>query len=144
MEAYEFICPITMETMVHPIATRYGQNFERSAIVKWLFEGSGECSCCPLTRKPLNLCDLIHNHKLAAKIQNWHEINGISRGSISRRSDIRENAHENDETRVLILAAAASASFSNSNFTCLGTKISSLDSSVSRNLALTRSQPLVA
>jgi hypothetical protein len=70
----DFICPITMEIMVHPLATRYGQNFERSAIIMWLGQGSGEC---PLTRKQLKISDLIHNHYLAAEIQKWREINGI-------------------------------------------------------------------
>jgi hypothetical protein len=99
----EFICPITMEMMVHPIATRYGQNFERSAIFKWLFEGSGECSCCPLTRKPLNMSDLIPNHKLAAKIQKWCENNGIPSGRINDTDDGKEDAYENGEPQLLTL-----------------------------------------
>jgi U-box domain len=70
----EFLCPITMELMVHPMATRHGQNFEKSAIVAWLRQGSG---LCPLTRKPLKISDLIHNHGLAAKIQAWRDVHGV-------------------------------------------------------------------
>jgi U-box domain len=70
----EFLCPITMELMVQPMATRHGQNFEKSAIVAWLHQGS---DVCPLTRKPLKISDLIHNHCLAAKIQLWRHVHGI-------------------------------------------------------------------
>lgn len=84
----EFICPITMELMVHPIATRHGQNFERSAIIAWLRQGGTDC---PLTRKPLKMTDLIHNNNLAAKIRKWREINGIP---CSSSNDGRENDEE--------------------------------------------------
>jgi U-box domain len=70
----EFLCPITMEVMVHPLATKHGPNFERSAIVAWLRQGSGEC---PLTRKPLTMSDLIHNNYLAAEIAQWRATHGI-------------------------------------------------------------------
>jgi U-box domain len=71
----EFLCPITMELMVHPLATKHGPNFERSAIVAWLQQGSGEC---PLTRKPLTMSDLIHNNYLVAEIAQWRAAHGIS------------------------------------------------------------------
>jgi U-box domain len=70
----EFVCPITMEIMVHPLATKHGPNFERSAIVAWLRQGSGEC---PLTRKPLTMSDLIHNNYLATEIATWRATHGI-------------------------------------------------------------------
>jgi U-box domain len=70
----EFLCPITMEIMVNPMATRHGQNFEKSAIVAWLRQGS---NVCPLTRQPLKISDLIHNNFLAATIQLWRSVHGI-------------------------------------------------------------------
>jgi U-box domain len=80
----EFVCPITMEIMVHPLVTRYGQNFERSAIVEWLEQGSGEC---PLTRKPLKMSDLIHNNYLATKIHLWCKANGVPHEGSDRTDD---------------------------------------------------------
>jgi U-box domain len=70
----EFVCPITMEIMVHPLATKHGPNFERAAIVAWLRQGSGEC---PLTRKPLTMSDLIHNNYLSTEIATWRATHGI-------------------------------------------------------------------
>jgi hypothetical protein len=80
----EFVCPITMEIMVHPLVSRYGQNFERSAIVEWLEQGSGEC---PLTRKPLKMSDLIHNNYLATRIHLWCKANGVPHEGPDRTGD---------------------------------------------------------
>jgi U-box domain len=87
----EFLCPITMELMVHPMATRHGQNFEKSAIVAWLRQGSG---ACPLTRKPLKISDLIHNHGLAAEIQLWRNVHGIPSGSDEKFDDDRATVEQ--------------------------------------------------
>ena len=32
----KFICPLTLEVMEHPVMSKYGHNFERSAIMEWL------------------------------------------------------------------------------------------------------------
>jgi U-box domain len=80
----EFVCPITMEIMVHPVATRYGQNFERSALVAWLDQGADEC---PLTRRPLRMSDLINNHQLAQKIRSWKELQGLLLSDTPSSSD---------------------------------------------------------
>lgn len=65
----EFICPITLQVMVHPLTTRTGLSFERSAILDWL-----ECyETCPLTRQPLRACDLIRNVPLEARIGFWRQ-----------------------------------------------------------------------
>jgi SUMO ligase MMS21 Smc5/6 complex component len=71
----EFICPITMELMLYPMATRHGpNNFERDAIISWLARGNRHC---PLTRTPLKIGDLIHNNYLTAQIQARRQQHGV-------------------------------------------------------------------
>jgi hypothetical protein len=65
---HEFICSLTMDLMNDPVVSRYGQSFERSAIIEWLARGN---DTCPMTRQPLKLSDLITNHQLRAKIRRW-------------------------------------------------------------------------
>lgn len=64
----EFICALTMDLMTDPVVSRYGQSFERSAIIHWLARGN---DTCPMTRRPLKLSDLITNHRLRAQIRRW-------------------------------------------------------------------------
>jgi hypothetical protein len=65
----EFICPITLNVMTHPLVTRSGQNFERSAILNWLSQSKE----CPLTRQPMKPSDLIPNRALEARIGFWKQ-----------------------------------------------------------------------
>jgi U-box domain len=73
----EFICPITLEVMSHPMLFRKtGHNFERSAIKAWLrkqghHHPSGKSTTCPLTRLPLQWEDLESNVELENAIQFW-------------------------------------------------------------------------
>jgi U-box domain len=71
----EFICPITMEIMIHPVMTRYGHCFDRSAIITWMCSSDGEQCECPLTRKPLRISDIINNHSLGQRIKTWCDEN---------------------------------------------------------------------
>lgn len=64
----EFICPLTLEIMKDPVVSRYGNSFERSAIVEWLKNGTHDC---PLTRRPLTLQGVITNHRLRTRIREW-------------------------------------------------------------------------
>eukprot|EP00527_Entomoneis_sp_CCMP2396_P000744 CAMPEP_0198154598 /NCGR_PEP_ID=MMETSP1443-20131203/68680_1 /TAXON_ID=186043 /ORGANISM="Entomoneis sp., Strain CCMP2396" /LENGTH=170 /DNA_ID=CAMNT_0043821279 /DNA_START=179 /DNA_END=691 /DNA_ORIENTATION=+ len=64
----EFICPITQEIMIDPVVSRYGQSYERAAIVEWLAAGSHGC---PLSRRPLTLQGIVTNHKLRTQIRDW-------------------------------------------------------------------------
>ncbi|GKZ00577.1 hypothetical protein MPSEU_001009900 [Mayamaea pseudoterrestris] len=70
----DFICPISLQPMVHPLTTRSGLNFERSAILNWLQQGTG---ACPLTRQPLRPSDLIPNKQLETRIRFWRMQNNI-------------------------------------------------------------------
>jgi U-box domain len=64
----KFTCPITQELMQDPVMSRYGQSYERSAIIEWLAAGN---KACPMTRQPLCLRDVISNPKLRVEIRRW-------------------------------------------------------------------------
>lgn len=90
----EFICPITLNIMEFPMATRLGGNFERAAIAAWLHQGHNQC---PLTRMPLRLSDLIHNRFLAVKIAHWRATNGTSLLTESTVTDDGESKDLKDD-----------------------------------------------
>jgi U-box domain len=63
-----FVCPLTLEVMRDPVVSRYGQSYERSAILQWLAAGN---TTCPMTRQPMRMSDLISNQLLRLKIRRW-------------------------------------------------------------------------
>ena len=67
-----FICPLTLQIMRDPVLSRYGQNYERCAILEWLTSSNGHGSC-PLTRRPLELRGLVSNHNLRCQIRQWQQ-----------------------------------------------------------------------
>jgi SUMO ligase MMS21 Smc5/6 complex component len=69
---HEFICPITHEIMKNPLMSRYGQIYERDAILTWL---SKHNNLCPLTRQVLTVSDLIRHRSLKARIKKWKKMN---------------------------------------------------------------------
>lgn len=64
----EFLCPLTSDVMKQPLMTRSGMSFEREAIIAWLQDGNLKC---PVTRKYMNLSDLIPNKALEKQIAFW-------------------------------------------------------------------------
>ena len=64
----EFLCPIGLEIMEHPVMNREGRNFDRKSILDWLNAGN---LTCPLTRKPLKPSELVPNHQLELRIRMW-------------------------------------------------------------------------
>jgi hypothetical protein len=69
----EFICPLTLDIMKEPIMTRWGHNYEREALMKWMERHDD----CPLTRNALTLQDIIVNRALKQKIEQWQTDSGI-------------------------------------------------------------------
>ena len=63
-----FACPLTMEVMEDPVMDQCAHTFERKAVTEWLNSGH---SCCPISRKPLTVADLVPNHTLAERIERW-------------------------------------------------------------------------
>jgi U-box domain len=77
---HEFICPLTLETMVNPLMDRSGRSFERKAILEWI---TTKNSICPITRQPLFVKDLVPNNKLRTEIMCWREQNGDDTQNLS-------------------------------------------------------------
>lgn len=88
----EFVCPITQEVMQDPLMSRYGQSYEREAILTWLVNHNDRC---PLTRKVLGVSDLIRNRSLETRIAMWHRARGIEQGSAAASSEEGSNGKEN-------------------------------------------------
>jgi U-box domain len=70
---HEFICPLTMEIMIHPVMDRYGRSYERSAIAEWI---TTQNATCPITRQLLHIKNLYPNNKLRKEIARWREEQG--------------------------------------------------------------------
>jgi hypothetical protein len=64
----EFVCPISLCVMKDPVVSKFGQNYDRQAILQWL--KSGHYSC-PLTRQPLKPSFLVPNTNLKKNILKW-------------------------------------------------------------------------
>ena len=60
--------------MKDPVMSRYGDSFERKAILEWLEEGN---SFCPVTSKPLRPSGLVSNKSLDWKIRCWLHEHGV-------------------------------------------------------------------
>jgi U-box domain len=86
----DFLCPITMEIMIHPVLTRYGHSFDRSAIVAWICSSGDDTSECPLTRMPLRLSDMINDKAMKFRITEWCNQNNIPYNE-NVRSDVVDN-----------------------------------------------------
>jgi hypothetical protein len=69
----EFLCPMTKTVMNDPMMSRYGFNFERSAILGWLARGNGRC---PVSGNPLRPSNLVSNKSLQARIHKWASESG--------------------------------------------------------------------
>eukprot|EP00339_Tiarina_fusa_P019213 CAMPEP_0117001212 /NCGR_PEP_ID=MMETSP0472-20121206/3285_1 /TAXON_ID=693140 ORGANISM="Tiarina fusus, Strain LIS" /NCGR_SAMPLE_ID=MMETSP0472 /ASSEMBLY_ACC=CAM_ASM_000603 /LENGTH=201 /DNA_ID=CAMNT_0004701141 /DNA_START=56 /DNA_END=661 /DNA_ORIENTATION=- len=70
----EFVCPLTLSIMRDPVMDTYGHNFEKSAIMAWIYEGN---TTCPLTRRKLKPRYLAHNTTLKHEIDEWKRENNV-------------------------------------------------------------------
>ena len=59
--------------MCDPLMSRYGDHFERSAIMEWFEKGN---NYCPVTGNPLRPSMLVSNKTLQWKIKYWAQKNG--------------------------------------------------------------------
>lgn len=64
----EFICPLTMKLMKHPVATPYNQTYEAAAIIEYIHDYQNRC---PKTGQPLSKVDLKEDKRLVKKIMKW-------------------------------------------------------------------------
>ena len=68
MVPVEFLCPISNEIMSTPMMTRDGINFERTAVMQQIRCGN---TTCPVTKKSLELSNIVRNIMLEEKIARW-------------------------------------------------------------------------
>lgn len=101
---HEYICPTTQEIMKNPLMSRYGQTYERDAILTWI---SKHNNLCPLTRQVLLVSDLIRHGALKSRIEVWKKQNGMIECADSFDGD--------DETPSILLTCRASDLLSNSD-----------------------------
>jgi hypothetical protein len=87
-----YICPLTKNLMKDPMLSKHGQNFERVAILNWLYSGNTEC---PVTGKPLRVSNLVSNKTLKWKIQLWTKEHGISEDGDTELSKSEKVTSEN-------------------------------------------------
>eukprot|EP00538_Stauroneis_constricta_P013478 CAMPEP_0119557444 /NCGR_PEP_ID=MMETSP1352-20130426/9110_1 /TAXON_ID=265584 /ORGANISM="Stauroneis constricta, Strain CCMP1120" /LENGTH=322 /DNA_ID=CAMNT_0007604551 /DNA_START=68 /DNA_END=1036 /DNA_ORIENTATION=- len=64
-----FLCALTNQVMVEPMLSKYGNRFERAAILGWLQDQGNDH--CPVTKKPLRQSNLISDTSMRFKIQMW-------------------------------------------------------------------------
>jgi hypothetical protein len=89
---YEFICPLTGKVMVDPVMTKYGHNYERTALVGFVdLHG-----VCPMTGKTLFLSGMISNKKLQWEIK--HDRKDKEEAVSRPQSDTVEAAKEQVES----------------------------------------------
>jgi U-box domain len=94
----EFICPITKQIMKHPLYSRYGQTYDRDAILGWL---TTQNNTCPMTQQKLYVSDLIRNRGLESRMAAWMNAHGATSQN--------ENDTEKDEyARTIMLTCNAS------------------------------------
>jgi U-box domain len=92
----EFICPISLSIMKHPVMSMDGKNFERNAILDWLNRGN---TVCPLTRKPLKPSYLAPNVSLKIKIEMWKKESGMYLSN--DEDDGSSSSDESDEVGIV-------------------------------------------
>ena len=80
------VCPLTKKIMVDPVMTKYGHNYERAAILKWLVMRG---DVCPMTGKPLHISGLVGNGKLAWEIDQWERNSGHSKSYKMQSNDTK-------------------------------------------------------
>jgi hypothetical protein len=67
----EFLCSLTEKFMTDPVRTRYGDVFDREAILTWL----SHYKFCPVTGNPLKARHIYSDKMLARRIKQWKESN---------------------------------------------------------------------
>ena len=94
-----FLCRLTKEIMVHPVTSRYGDTYERAAIIHWFNRG---LTFCPVSGEPFKPSDLFNNSSLAARIQDWKK-------ETDCESDYRLSKEEEEVTLILTGRLSVSA-----------------------------------
>ena len=111
----EFLCPLTLEIMQQPVMTRWGHNFERDVLMKWMQYNSH----CPMTRNPISLKDVIVNRALKAKILHWQQE--------QRQLGVLHRHHHNNKATTTSSSLSATTTITKSNDVWLMTMMDHVD-----------------
>lgn len=93
-----YICPITLNLMSHPLLSKTGIHYERSAILGWLLKSN----TCPLTRQPLHLSHLISDQVLENEIKRFKETHAISQQV--HNQDVADHCTDDEKCSVYAIA----------------------------------------
>lgn len=63
-----FRCPISLDLMKDPVTLSTGITYDRESVEKWIESGK---ETCPVTNQILASFDLIPNHAIRKRIQDW-------------------------------------------------------------------------
>jgi hypothetical protein len=66
---FNYVCPLTLRLMEEPVYDLCGHAFERAAISDWLEYHN----MCPISRRPMEISDIIPSPILQSRIQRWEE-----------------------------------------------------------------------
>lgn len=66
----EFVCPISLEIMRHPVVTPCGHRFDEHSLSRWLSERGN----CPLDRKPLTSEQVKKDGDLKKRIKKYLKV----------------------------------------------------------------------
>ena len=99
----QFVCPLTKELMQDVVVSRYGNRFERSAILNWINSGN---NYCPITGNPLRPSNLVSDKKHQWEIQYWASKNGYT----EYMKKVKQNGQEESKADDAGATAAAASS----------------------------------
>ena len=97
----DYICPLTLEMFIYPVMDRYGNNYERSAIMTWFANGN---TTCPLTRRELKPSDLVTNSNLKSQIDEFRKEQLKQTCLPDNNNDIRPSEHYEQLLGVITMA----------------------------------------
>ena len=110
----DFICPITKKLMLEPMLSRYGNHFERKAILEWIHSGH---NYCPVTGNPIRPGNLVSDKTLQWKIQYWTKKH-LSGKSLEDTKEKEDDEEEEEEDAVRMLEFMGTVSFPDKSFIC--------------------------
>jgi len=82
-------CPISLEIMEDPVVTRYGDTFDKKHLLNWLNKNE----LCPLSRRPININELIPNKNLKDCIERYRKLN-----LLPEKKEVNEENKKNEES----------------------------------------------
>ena len=92
-----YVCPLTLQLMEHPVNDGCGHSFERDAILSWL----GYHEICPISRKPCHRDELYPAMALRARILQWKTLHNFRNNAMLDLSIHTDDSHTPVELMLL-------------------------------------------